>query len=286
MAQTRTQGANARMQSWDEMEEAAAPQRTGSWLPLDALTDEAVYAGTPQLRSMPTTRRQVFAPAPQRAAAGHTVAQRMVAAAQPRTRPQERPQERTGQAQGQAQGQSISVPKVQARALAMAAGAMLGLLALYVAISGLVAWTQVKLDDFQYGRPRTSQMDAYVGHAEAEGTPSHFIAMNLNRRVTIMELPGGDSTKPATIVGPYLFGQGEDLTPVQMGVQDLNGDGKADLVVSVKNEQLLYLNDGGTFKLATPEEQAAIQKALSARSTQPSAPAGDTTGTAAPEAGK
>ncbi len=282
MAQARTQGANARMQSWDELEEAAS-QRTGSWMPLDALTDEAVYAGTPQLHSKAATRRQVFAPAPQRTQAGHTISQRMVAMApaQPRTRPQERPQERAGQTQEQ----GISVPKVQARALAIAAGAMLGLLALYVAISALVEWTQVKMDDFQYGRPRTSQMDAYVGHAETEGTPSHFIAMNLNRRVTIMELPGGDSTKAATIVGPYLFGQNEDLTPVQMGVQDLNGDGKADLVVSVKNEQLLYLNDGGTFKLATPEEQAAIQKALSARSVQSPASAKDSPG-AAQEAGK
>ncbi len=275
MAQTRTQGANARMPSWDELEEASQ-QRTGSWLPLDALTDEAVYAGTPQLRSMPAPRRQVFAPATQRGQVGHTISQRVIAA-QPRTRPQERA--------GQAKGQGISVPGIQARALAMAAGAMLGLLALYVAVSAAVEWTQVKLDDFQYGRPRTSQMDAYVGHSEAEGTPSHFIAMNLNRRVTIMELPGGDSTKAATIVGPYLFGQGEDLTPVQMGVQDLNGDSKADLVVSVKNEQLLYLNEGGTFKLATPEEQAAIQKALAARTIQTPAQANDSHSTA-PEAGK
>lgn len=273
MAQTRTQGANARMPSWDELE--ASSQRTGSWLPLEALTDEALYAGTPQLRSMPATRRQVFAPAPQRGPAGHTTSQRVVAA-QPRTRPQERPQ---------AQGQNISVPGVQARALALAAGAMLTLLALYIVVSALAEWTQVKLDDFQYGRPRTSQMDAYVGHGETEGAPSHFIAMNLNRRVTIIELPGGDSTKAQAIVGPYLFGQGEDLTPVQMGVQDLNGDGKADLVVSVKNEQLLYLNDGSAFKLATPEEQAAIRKTLTARNAQPAAPAKSAPGTVQ-EAGK
>lgn len=285
MAQARTHGANARMQSWDEIEEAA-PQRTGSWLPLDALTEEALYAGTPQLRSMPATRRQVFSPIPQpqRAQGGHAVSQQAVAA-QPKTRAHQRPQERP--AQGQAQPQGISVTRVQARTVAMAAGIMLGLLALYIAVSAAIEWTQVKLDDFQYGRPRTSQIDAYVGHSEAEGTPSHFIAMNLNRRVTVMELPGGDSTRAATIVGPYLFGQGEDLTPVQLGVQDLNGDGKADLVVSVKNEQLLYLNDGGAFKLATPEEQAAIQKSLLASNAQTNAqsPVKSTQDTA-PEASK
>jgi hypothetical protein len=123
-------------------------------------------------------------------------------------------------------------------------------------------WTQVKLDDLQYGRPRTAQMDAFVGHNEAEGVPSHFIAMNLNRRVTVLEMPGGDSARTTTIVGPYLFGSGEDLTPVQVTVQDVNADAKPDLVVSVKNEQLIYLNDGAAFRLITPEEHAALEKSM------------------------
>jgi len=131
-----------------------------------------------------------------------------------------------------------------------------------VLLSAAVQWAQVKMDDLQYGRPRTVQMDAYVGQNEAEGVPSHFIGMNLNRRVTIVEMQGGDPSKVNTIIGPYLFGEGEDLTPVQLASQDLNGDGKADLVVSVKNEQLLYLNDGNSFRLATPEERAAIEKSL------------------------
>jgi hypothetical protein len=144
----------------------------------------------------------------------------------------------------------------------MLAGAALTLLALYVLGSMAVQWVQVKLDDLQYGRPRTVQIDAYVGHSEADGVPSHFIAMNLNRRVTILELPGGDSTKATTIVGPYLFGQGEDLTPVQLNALDVNSDGSADLVVSVKNEQLIYLNDGSSFRLITPEERATLQKRM------------------------
>jgi hypothetical protein len=105
-------------------------------------------------------------------------------------------------------------------------------------------------------------MDAYVGQNEAEGVPSHFIAMNLNRRVTIVEFQGGDPSKVNTIIGPYLFGQGEDLTPVQLSSRDLNGDEKADLIVSVKSEQLLYLNDGNAFRLATPEERSGIEKSL------------------------
>jgi hypothetical protein len=162
----------------------------------------------------------------------------------------------------------------------MMAGAVLCALAVYVAVSSLLEWAQVKVDDFQYGRPRTAQVDAYVGHNEADGVPTHFIAMNLNRRVTVLEMPGGDSAKLTTIVGPYLFGEGEDLTPVQIAAQDVNADTKPDLVVSVKNEQLIYINDGTAFKLITPEERAALEK--SQAETEQSA--GQTA--AQPEAGK
>ena len=75
-------------------------------------------------------------------------------------------------------------------------------------------------------------------------------------------MPGADSSRAAAIIGPYLFGSGEDLTPVQIATQDVNSDGKPDLIVTVKNEQLIYLNDGANFKLMTPEERAALQKAL------------------------
>jgi len=154
----------------------------------------------------------------------------------------------------------------------MLVGGALAALALYGAVSAAVEWTQIKLDDVQYGRPRTAQIDAFVGHGETDGVPSHFIAMNLNRRVTIIELPGGDGAKSSTIVGPYLFGANEDLTPVQASAQDVNGDGKPDLVVTAKSEQLIYLNDGAAFKLITPEQQASLRKV---QATVPGAAAGD-----------
>ncbi|MDQ5825150.1 MAG: hypothetical protein M3441_13225 [Chloroflexota bacterium] len=266
MANTRTRGANAEALSWEEAAGLPGP-RKNNWLPLDALSDEEVYTRGPQLQAMPNNRRPQAAPTRQyNPAAAHTMSQRVLAAV-PMT--QAHPQQRQNERAERAPREGVSLSKAQGKALAMAVGAMIAVLALYVIVSAAVNWTQVKLDDFQYGRPRTTQMEAYVGHAEAEGSPSHFIAMNLNRRVTILQLPGGDSTKATAIVGPYLFGQGEDLTPVLLNVQDVNVDGKPDLVVSVKSEQLLYLNDGAAFKMATPEEQAAIFKALTARTAAP-----------------
>ena len=248
---TRTNGANARAQKWDDFAEGENPKRTGSWLPLDTL-DEQTYEAGPQLRAMPSApaapRRGLF-PAKQRP---------QQAPVQP-TRAHPTRQGAPGSASQPRQATQVGA---QARAGAILIGGALSILAIYAAVSAAVEWTQIKLDDLQYGRPRTAQMDACVGHNEAEGVPSHFIAVNLNRRVTVLEMPGGDSAKTTTIVGPYLFGSGEDLTPVQVNAQDVNADAKPDLIVSVKNEQLIYLNDGVAFRLITPEEHAALQKTM------------------------
>ena len=131
---------------------------------------------------------------------------------------------------------------------------------LYFGITSLMAWTQTKMDDLKYGRPRTSQLDAFVGHGEANGAPSHFVAMNLNRRVTIMEFPGGDVTKPMVLVGPTLFGRDQDLTVVRLQVEDINGDTKPDLTVQVKDERLVYVNDGAAFRPITAEELALVKQ--------------------------
>jgi hypothetical protein len=116
------------------------------------------------------------------------------------------------------------------------------------------------MDDLKYGRPRTSQLTANVGHGEANGALTHFVAMNLNRQVTVIEFPGGDVTKPRVIVGPYLFGRAEDLTVVKLRVEDVNGDDKKDLLVQVKEERLVYINDGAAFRPITAEELAKLKQ--------------------------
>lgn len=77
---------------------------------------------------------------------------------------------------------------------------MLAMLALWVLGNLAVNWWNVTQDDWHYGRPRTFQIDARVGHND-DTTPSHFIAMNLNRHIIIIEFPGGDPTRPKTILG-------------------------------------------------------------------------------------
>jgi len=133
-------------------------------------------------------------------------------------------------------------------------------LAVYVLLSHLFSMVRVVADDLQYGRPRTFHLTANVGRPEEVGAMTHLIAMNLDRQVMILELPGGDATKLRVRPGPYLFGGGEDLTPVTMRLADMNGDGASDLIVRVKNEEMVYLNREGGFSLITAEERQQLAR--------------------------
>ncbi|WP_026370389.1 hypothetical protein [Kallotenue papyrolyticum] len=126
--------------------------------------------------------------------------------------------------------------------------------------NNVLTWAQIKLDDLRYGRPRTMQLAGFVGHNEAAGVPTQFVAMNLNRRVVVFEIPGGDPSQTRTLSGPYLFGANEHLTPVRLALADVNADQQPDLIVTVKNEQIIYINENGAFRLITPAERAAYEQ--------------------------
>ncbi len=137
---------------------------------------------------------------------------------------------------------------------------LVAMLAIYVLVGWVVNWGQVRLDDLRYGRPRTMHLSGFVGRAEeAYGQPTHFIAMNLNRQVVVLELPGSDPTQVRSWPGPYLFGAHEDLTPVIIDLADVDGDGLPDVVLNVRNEQIVYLNRDGGLRLPTPEERLLLR---------------------------
>jgi hypothetical protein len=119
---------------------------------------------------------------------------------------------------------------------------------LAVALSSLTSWWRIHQDDAQYGRPRTYQLDAVVGHNDSTTNPTHFIFINLNRHIDIIELPGGDTAHARIYPGPVLFGDGQDLTPVTAEIRDVNGDGKPDIIVHIQDQQLVFINDGTQFR--------------------------------------
>lgn len=111
---------------------------------------------------------------------------------------------------------------------------------LWLAATGLASWWQLHQDDVTYGRPRTFQTDAVVGHFDSVAHPSHFVAENLHRRVVIFELPGGDASKARVYVGPLLYGPGADLAPVTLSFPLIGG--RTAMVVTVQGNHLVYLN--------------------------------------------
>lgn len=132
--------------------------------------------------------------------------------------------------------------------------ALFVMIASFLALSALGSWWQVQQDDWHYGRPRTTQYDAVVGHnGDSAANPSHFIALNLNRKVMVIEFPAGDPAKARVYFGPTLLGDGQDLTPVTLSFEDRNGDGKPDLNIHVGDQVIVFLNDGKQF--VAPQQQ-------------------------------
>ncbi len=135
------------------------------------------------------------------------------------------------------------------------------LLLLGVALVAVFDHGRTWLHDVRYGRPRTTYLRAAIGQGDSAAQPTDFVALNLNRRVIVLALPGGDPSQAYLLEGPYLFGAAEDLTPITLHAEDRNGDGQADLTITIKNEELIYLSTGATFRLLSDAEREAITEA-------------------------
>jgi len=129
--------------------------------------------------------------------------------------------------------------------------AIVSMLAGYILLTMIASWWQVTQDDWRYGRPRTYQVDANVGHGTPQHPSSHFIALNLNKHIEVIEIPGNDPAKSKIYVGPTLIGPGEELSPVTLSFEDVNHDGRSDLLIHVGDSTVIFLNQqDGTFKPA------------------------------------
>ncbi len=123
---------------------------------------------------------------------------------------------------------------------------MILMLGIVIVGSVVLGWAQTVSDDLHYGRPRTFQMDAFVGH-ETGSTPSHFIALNLQGQIEIIELPGGDATHARMYVGPHIYGPGADLVPVTVRFVEGVQPHHPDMLILFQNTQVVFHNAGGTF---------------------------------------
>ena len=121
-------------------------------------------------------------------------------------------------------------------------------------VNAVLGWWQITQDDLRYGRPRTYQTDQVVGHNDSVAHPSHFIAINLNRHVEVIEFPGGDASHARVYMGPILVGNGQDLAPVTLTFKDLNNDRRPDMIINVQDSHFVFINDPDQFRAPRPGE--------------------------------
>ena len=108
----------------------------------------------------------------------------------------------------------------------------------------LLHWGNRVTDDIHYGRPRTTHADQFVGH-ETGNIKSHFVAMNLDGQIYVIEIPGGSPNTPHLLVGPRLIGEGTDLAPVSLSFP---GDPQhPDLLLVVNGIQVSFHNTGSAY---------------------------------------
>jgi hypothetical protein len=139
---------------------------------------------------------------------------------------------------------------------------MVLMLVLWTLLTLAVSWWNTTWDDLHYGRPRTFQTDAVVGQNDSSSNPSHFIALNLNGRLEVIEFPGGDASKARIYIGPQLYGNGQDLIPVTLSFVDVNGNHHPDMILHFQDTTIVYVNDQGGFRPANASEIQAVQHYL------------------------
>jgi hypothetical protein len=139
---------------------------------------------------------------------------------------------------------------------------MIVMLVLWTLLTLAVNWWNTTWNDIHYGRPRTFQVDAVVGHNDSAANPSHFIAINLNGRIEVIEFPGGDASKARIYIGPQLYGNGQELIPVTLSFVDVNGNHLPDMIIHFQDTNIVYVNDQGGFRPANASEIQAVQQYL------------------------
>ncbi|HZO74582.1 MAG TPA: hypothetical protein VFB60_20425 [Ktedonobacteraceae bacterium] len=139
---------------------------------------------------------------------------------------------------------------------------MLAMMTLWVTLSAAFGWFGTMLDDMRYGRPRTFQTDAWVGHNEQSGIPSHFIAINLNRHIEVIEISGGDAAHTHIYVGPQLYGPNDALVPVTLSFVDVNHDHLPDMIINLQGSRIVFINAQGGFRPLLPSERPQVLQFL------------------------
>lgn len=114
----------------------------------------------------------------------------------------------------------------------------------------VTSWYQGVQNDWTYGKQRHFEINAVVGHNDSTTSPSHFTGENNNGDIYVIELPGGDTSK-SIIYQITIVPNNDGNPPVTVSFQDINRDGKTDMVVTVGEPgnaiNVILFNNGQKF---------------------------------------
>ncbi len=120
----------------------------------------------------------------------------------------------------------------------------------WLALNFVTSWYQGVQNDWTYGKERHFEINAVVGHNDSSSNPSHFTAENDRGNIYVIELPGGDATK-AHIYQITTIPGNDGNPPVKVSFQDLNRDGKLDMLVQIGDPgnfiTVILFNNGSQF---------------------------------------
>jgi hypothetical protein len=122
----------------------------------------------------------------------------------------------------------------------------------WIALTQLGTWWTNQQNQWAFGYPRLFQTDAVVGHGDSPSHPSHFIAINLDRQIIVIEIPGGNAAKAKIYIGPTLIGDGQELIPVTVTFEEGAKPGKPDMYIHIGDQVIVFLNDGTKFVAPSP----------------------------------
>lgn len=122
---------------------------------------------------------------------------------------------------------------------------MILMLLLWAGLSWVTSWVTTNQLNATYEFPRVSQADAVVYPGDTTEHPSHYLFLNLNGTVLIIELPHGDSAKSRIYKGPTIFSDTADQVPVTGEFRVVNG--KVEMLVHIQEQTIVYVNDGTQF---------------------------------------
>lgn len=124
----------------------------------------------------------------------------------------------------------------------------------YLSVSAFMSWWQGTMDDIHYGQPRTTHLDGInFGH---NGKVSNITAINDDGTIEVIEIQKPSAAGQQGYIRLYvvsILSPDDARQPIQLSAQDLLGNGKLDLLVTVKGFTIPMYNDGSTFQASPPK---------------------------------